>query len=90
MKLILSTFVTWKSLILSFMILSSIKKLASLLTKNQIVKVSGLLVLLLIGMLFEIIGIGILLPTLEIISDPTVFYSNKYLLVFKRRKIIYQ
>ena len=60
------------------MILSSIKKLGSLLTKNQIVKVSGLLVLLIIGMLFEIIGIGILLPTLEIISDPTVFYSNKY------------
>ena len=67
MKLILSTFVTWKSVILSFMILSSIKKLVSLLTKNQIVKVSGLLVLLVIGMLFEIIGIGILLPTLEII-----------------------
>ena len=60
------------------MILSSIKKLVSLLSKNQIVKVSGLLVLLVIGMLFEIIGIGILLPTLEIISDPTVFYSNKY------------
>ncbi len=60
------------------MIVSSISKFLSLLSKKQIFKVSGLLLLLLIGMFFEIIGIGILLPTLEIISDPKVFYSNKY------------
>ena len=60
------------------MIVSNISKFLSLLSKKQIFKVSGLLLLLLIGMFLEIIGIGILLPTLEIISDPKVFYSNKY------------
>lgn len=60
------------------MIISSINKFLSLLSKNQIFKVSGLILLLIVGMFFEILGIGILLPTLEIISDPSVFYSNKY------------
>ena len=55
------------------MIVSNISKFLSLLSKKQIFKVSGLLLLLLIGMFLEIIGIGILLPTLEIISDPKSF-----------------
>ena len=48
------------------MIVSNISKFLSLLSKKQIFKVSGLLLLLLIGMFLEIIGIGILLPTLKL------------------------
>lgn len=60
------------------MILDSLKKFSSLLSKNQIYKVTGLIILLFLGMVLEVVGIGILIPTLEIISDPQAFLSNTY------------
>lgn len=60
------------------MILDSLNKFYSLLSKNQIFKVISLIILLIIGMILEILGIGILIPTLEIISNPESFLSNDY------------
>ena len=51
-------------------------KFLSILNKNQKAKIIVLIFLLFLGMILEILGIGLLLPFLEIISDENI--TGKY------------
>jgi len=50
--------------------ISTLKKINFLITKSQRKKLAILTFLLFVGMIFEVFGLGILIPTLSIILDP--------------------
>ena len=56
--------------------LMSYNKFLLLLNKKQRIKTLILIVLLFFGMILEVLGIGLLLPFLEVISDQDIV--NKY------------
>ena len=60
--------------------ISSIKKINFLITKRQRKGLVILIFLLFVGMIFELFGLGILLPVLTIITDPNLIDTNIYLL----------
>ncbi|MBT6448530.1 MAG: hypothetical protein HOK38_07295, partial [Flavobacteriaceae bacterium] len=58
------------------MIFNIINSFKSLLTKNQKIKLSLLIFLLLIGMILEFLGIGLLVPLLQVIAEPQIIQTN--------------
>ncbi|MCG5644676.1 ABC transporter ATP-binding protein/permease [Flavobacteriaceae bacterium LSUCC0859] len=62
--------------------LSTLKKINFLITKRQRKGLVILTFLLFIGMIFELFGLGILLPVLTIITDPNLIDTNIYLVKF--------
>jgi len=62
--------------------LSTLKKINFLITKRQRKGLAILTFLLFIGMIFELFGLGILLPVLTIITDPNLIDTNIYLVKF--------
>ena len=78
--------------------LSSLKKINFLINKRQRKGLIVLTIMLFIGMFFEIFGLGILIPTISIISDPNLletyplispiriffndFTDNEFILIF--------
>ena len=56
--------------------LSTLKKVNFLITKRQRKGLVVLTLLLFIGMILEVFGLGILIPTISIISDPKMIESN--------------
>ena len=59
--------------------ISSLKKINFLITKRQRKGLVILIFLLFVGMIFELFGLGILLPVLTIITDPSLIETNIYL-----------
>ena len=53
-----------------------IKKLNFLITKRQRKLLVILTVLLFIGMLFEVFGLGVLIPAISVVLDPDFFYKT--------------
>ena len=72
--------------------ISSIKKLDKLLNKGQKIKLIFLTFLLIVGMLLEALGIGILIPFLESISNdgmsPNLNYLNEKLNASSKEELI--
>ena len=62
--------------------LSTLKKINFLITKRQRKGLVILTFLLFVGMIFELFGLGILLPVLTIITDPNLIDTNIYLVKF--------
>jgi ABC-type bacteriocin/lantibiotic exporter with double-glycine peptidase domain len=58
------------------MIFNIINSFKSLLTKKQKIKLSLLIFLLLIGMILEFLGIGLLVPLLQVIAEPQIIQTN--------------
>ena len=76
--------------------ISSIKKISELVSKRQSRGLILLTFLLFIGMIFEIIGLGIIIPLLEAIVDPekiknTInnFFNNDLILNITNKQLIY-
>ena len=59
--------------------ISTLKKINFIITKRQRKGLIILIFLLFVGMVFELFGLGILLPVLTIISDPNFIDTNIYL-----------
>ena len=59
-----------------------IKKINFLITKRQRAGLAIVVFLLFTGMIFELFGLGILLPVLTIITDPNLIDKNIYLMKF--------
>ena len=59
--------------------ISTLKKINFIITKRQRKGFIILIFLLFVGMVFELFGLGILLPVLTIISDPNFIDTNIYL-----------
>ena len=57
----------------------SIKKISNLLNKNQKKSIIFLVILIFIGMLFEMLSLGIILPFLSIVLKPNVSDFNPIL-----------
>ena len=57
--------------------LSAIKKINFLITRRQRLGLLLLAFLLFIGMILEVIGLGILLPAITLILDPDTITKNK-------------
>ena len=62
--------------------ISTLKKINFLITKRQRKGLVILIFLLFAGMIFELFGLGILLPVLTIITDPNLIDTNIYLVKF--------
>ena len=58
--------------------IAEIKKINFLITRRQRLGLVLLAILLLIGMLMEVFGLGILLPAITLILDPEVINKNEY------------
>ena len=58
--------------------IKSIKKIKFLLNKNQIKSLVILSLLLVIGMIFEVFGLGIIIPFITIILNPEFLTSSVY------------
>ncbi len=58
------------------MIFNIINSFKSLLTQKQKIKLSILIFLLLIGMILEFLGIGLLVPLLQVIAEPQIIKIN--------------
>ena len=59
-----------------------VKKLNKLLNKRQKVQIAGLLVLIFVGGLMETVGVTMILPLLNAITDPDTFSQNRYVKYF--------
>ena len=59
------------------MIFNIINSFKSLLTQRQKLKLLILVFLLLIGMILEFLGIGLLVPLLQVIAEPEIIQTNK-------------
>ena len=57
---------------------NSFKKIKSLLNRKQIESLIILSLLLVIGMIFEVFGLGLILPFITIILDPDIITSSEY------------
>lgn len=66
----------------SFMSKDMIKKLFSILDRQQKTKIAGLIVLILIGGLLETAGVSLILPLLTAILDEKSFAANPYVVYF--------
>ncbi len=62
------------------MSLNMLKKLFSILDRQQKVRIAGLIVLILIGGLLETAGVSLILPLLTAILDEQSFASNQYVI----------
>ena len=58
--------------------ISTLKKINFLITKRQRKGLIILVFLLFVGMIFELFGLGILLPVLTVITDPNIIDTNIY------------
>jgi len=56
----------------------TLKKINFLISKSQRKKLIILTILLFIGMILEFFGLGILVPVLNILIDPSAFFQFKY------------
>lgn len=57
---------------------STLKKINFLITKDQRKKLVIITLLLFVGMILEFFGLGILVPVLTILIDPSAFVQNQY------------
>ena len=57
---------------------STLKKINFLITKDQIKKLLIITLLLFVGMILEFFGLGILVPVLNILLDPSALDENRY------------
>ena len=58
--------------------IKSLKKIKFLLNKNQIKSLMLLSILLIIGMIFEVFGLGIIIPFITIILNPEILATSVY------------
>ena len=59
-----------------------VQKLNKLLNRRQKVQITGLLVLIFVGGLMETVGVTMILPLLNAITDPDTFSQNEYVQYF--------
>jgi len=64
------------------MSLTMIKKLTSLLDRQQKIKILGLMILILIGGILETVGVSLILPLVEAILDEEGFAKKSYVIAF--------
>ena len=67
------------------MILSKYKDISQFLTKKQRIGLIGLSSMIFVGMVLEIFGLGILVPTISIIQNPELIENYQYLNIFNNK-----
>ena len=58
--------------------IAELKKINFLITRRQRLGLVLLAILLLLGMVMEVFGLGILLPAITLILDPDIINKNEY------------
>lgn len=67
------------------MIFSKYKDISQFLTKKQRIGLIGLSSMIFVGMVLEIFGLGILVPTISIIQNPELIENYQYLNIFNNK-----
>ena len=67
------------------MIFSNYKDISQFLSKKQRIGLIGLSSMIFVGMVLEIFGLGILVPTISIIQNPELIENYQYLNIFNNK-----
>jgi ATP-binding cassette, subfamily B, bacterial PglK len=67
------------------MIFSKYKDISQFLTKKQRIGLIGLSSMIFVGMVLEIFGLGVLVPTISIIQNPELIENYQYLNIFNNK-----